>query len=229
METTDAEFIEIVKQASSICSVLGFLHKARVGTNYKMVRDRLANLGLMPDWVKRDTIPDIPLEERLCENSTYSRKQLKKRLIASGILKNVCAECGQLPEWNGKPLVLRLDHINGVNDDNRIENLRILCPHCDSQTSTFCGRNKKTVERVQHHCECGAPIYACSKRCRSCQNRRRHQPTKINWPSTPELLRMIEDTNYVQCGKTLGVSDNAVRKHLKSVTSTPHQFAAQPA
>jgi predicted ArsR family transcriptional regulator len=42
-------------------------------------------------------------------------------------------------------------------------------------------------------------------------------------------LRMIEDTNYVQCGKTLGVSDNAVRKHLKSVTSTPHQFAAQPA
>jgi len=216
MEITDAEFIEVVQRATSICGVLGLLHKAKVGTNYSMVRTRMAGLGLQPQWV-RPVPKRIPLDEHLCENSTYSRGKLKKRLLALGILKNVCAECGQLPMWNGKPLILRLDHINGVNDDNRIENLRILCPHCDSQTDTFCGRNKKAGEGVQRVCGgCGIPIYARSKQCLSCHNKQRHQPTKINWPPLPELLKMIEETSYFKCGKTLGVSDNAVRKHIRN-------------
>lgn len=85
----------------------------------------------------------IPLVEILVEDFTYSRGPLKIRLINEGILENICSECRIGPEWNGKPLVLALDHINGRNRDNRISNLRLLCPNCHSQTDTFAGRNSK--------------------------------------------------------------------------------------
>jgi AraC-like DNA-binding protein len=93
------------------------------------------------DIVVRPTA--IPLEDVLVEKSTYSRGTLKRRLITEEILKNECIECGQGPEWNDKPLTLVIDHINGVNNDNRLQNLRILCPNCHTQTATFAGRNAK--------------------------------------------------------------------------------------
>jgi len=76
-------------------------------------------------------------------NSSYSnRTLLKKRLKALGI-KWQCSECGVGDTWFGKPLVLQLDHINGVHNDHRRENLRLLCPNCHSQTPTFAGRSSK--------------------------------------------------------------------------------------
>jgi HNH endonuclease len=90
--------------------------------------------------IARNMRPD---EEVFCENSDFaSRMQIKKRLKAKG-LPQVCDECKLSGEWNGKPLVLQLDHINGVYNDNRIENLRLLCPNCHSQTDTFCAKNLK--------------------------------------------------------------------------------------
>jgi hypothetical protein len=93
--------------------------------------------GKQHDWT-----PTISFEEILVENSTYNnRSKLKSRLIKAGLLKNACYECG-IAEWRGKALSLVLDHINGQNDDNRLGNLRLLCPNCNSQTETFAGRNK---------------------------------------------------------------------------------------
>lgn len=80
----------------------------------------------------------------LVENSKTNRGSLKKRLIKAGLLKTECYECKLGTVWNGKNLVLVIDHINGVHNDNRIENLRLLCPNCNSQTETFSGKNKKT-------------------------------------------------------------------------------------
>jgi hypothetical protein len=57
------------------------------------------------------------------------------------LLEFSCSECG-LDSWLGKSLVLELDHINGIRSDNRLENLRLLCPNCHSQTETFRGRNR---------------------------------------------------------------------------------------
>lgn len=82
------------------------------------------------------------LESILVANSTYTKSNyLKTRLVNADIIKDECILCGTGPEWLGLPLTLQLDHINGDNRDNRLENLRVLCPNCHSQTATWGGRN----------------------------------------------------------------------------------------
>jgi len=84
------------------------------------------------------------LEEILIENSSYVNiATLKKRLVSEGVMDYKCNDCGNTGEWNGKPLSLQLDHANGINNDNRLENLRFLCPNCHSQTDTYAGKNNK--------------------------------------------------------------------------------------
>lgn len=83
------------------------------------------------------------LDQVLVEKSSYPRHCLKKRLLDNALLVYRCSICGQEPMWMGKPMTLILDHINGVNNDNRIENLRFVCGHCDSQLSTYKSRNRK--------------------------------------------------------------------------------------
>lgn len=70
-----------------------------------------------------------------------SRSTVKRHLLRAGILFNVCEECG-LDEWRGKPISIQVDHRNGIRDDHRIENLRMLCPNCHSQTDTFGAKNR---------------------------------------------------------------------------------------
>jgi 5-methylcytosine-specific restriction endonuclease McrA len=70
------------------------------------------------------------------------RGHVKVRLLREGLLSNQCEHCG-LTEWRGRPLSMHIDHINGVRDDHRLENLRMLCPNCHSQTETYGGRNAK--------------------------------------------------------------------------------------
>lgn len=82
------------------------------------------------------------LDDILIENSNYTNTHhLKNRLWKSGRLERRCYSCG-ISEWMGKEAPLQLDHINGNRTDNRIENLRILCPNCHSQTETWTGKNK---------------------------------------------------------------------------------------
>lgn len=78
------------------------------------------------------------------------RHTVKRVLLEAGILCNVCDECG-LGEWRGKPLSIQIDHVNGKRDDHRIENLRMLCPNCHSQTDTYGGRNnrRKTENKIE--------------------------------------------------------------------------------
>ena len=88
----------------------------------------------------------FPLEDVLVENSKYPRHCLKKRVIDNNLINYVCGCCGIEPVWQGKPMPLILDHINGINNDNRIENLRFVCSNCDTQLPTYKSRNKKQKE-----------------------------------------------------------------------------------
>lgn len=88
------------------------------------------------------------LEEILIEHSPVSRKTLRDYLAKYNILEYKCAKCGNIGEWQGESLTLQIDHINGVRDDNRKDNLRWLCPNCHAQTDTFTGKNKTTKEVV---------------------------------------------------------------------------------
>jgi 5-methylcytosine-specific restriction endonuclease McrA len=83
----------------------------------------------------------------LLSSPKRNRSHLKGRLIKAQLLENRCEACG-LESWLGRPLNMHLDHANGVRNDNRLENLRMLCPNCHSQTPTYSGRNAK-LRRLQ--------------------------------------------------------------------------------
>jgi hypothetical protein len=86
----------------------------------------------------------IELVDILIEYSTYGHTcDLKKRLYKEGLKQRFCELCGQSEEWKGKKMSLILDHINGVHRDNRIENLRIVCPNCNATLDTHGGKNIK--------------------------------------------------------------------------------------
>ena len=87
-------------------------------------------------------------EEVFIEHSTYPRKDIKKRILNQKLIPYECSECRNDGHHNGKSLVLQLDHINGKAEDNRLENLRFLCPNCHSQTSTYAGKST-TGNRVK--------------------------------------------------------------------------------
>lgn len=94
-------------------------------------------------FLKSYGVKKASFEECFCENSKVARHSVKNKIIKEHLIEYKCSFCGNIGEWNGSKLVLQLDHINGINNDNRLENLRFLCPNCHSQTKTYSGKNNK--------------------------------------------------------------------------------------
>ena len=123
--------------------------------------------------------------------------------------------------WQGKSLTLILDHINGINNDDRLENLRWVCPNCNQQLETTNGKNKK-VHRKKYYCiDCGKEISRNSIRCIECyakfkvtKPKQSSQRTEVSdmLVTREELKHLIRTTSFVKIGERYGVSDNAVRK-----------------
>lgn len=147
-QVSDNEFRKIVAESDSYSDILRQLGLSpKGGSSTDVVKRRIAELQCSISHFGTKTLKISPnvkysLDEILIENSSYANiSRLKKRLIKEERLEYKCACCG-ISEWLGKPLTLQLDHINGKNNDHRIENLRFLCPNCHSQTDTYAGKNK---------------------------------------------------------------------------------------
>ncbi len=165
-----------------------------------------------------------PIEEILVDGSTFNRSNLKNRLYATGLKTRTCELCGQGEEWRGKPMSLILDHINGVPNDNRLENLRIVCPNCAATLSTHCGRKNRLAER--DCARCGTPFQPrqrkqryCSFYCGARHNVGRRSPKpqtrKVTRPAYEQLTADLAEMSVVAVGRKYGVSDNAVRKWIR--------------
>jgi len=141
-----------VRYCISLRAVLRRLRLNASGANYKTIQATITRLRLdTSHFLGRGHLkgkshnwsPRLPLDVVLVMNSTYmSIQSLKRRLLAKNLLQRRCSVCG-LTDWRGAALALILDHINGDPRDHRLENLRLLCPNCNSQTPTFAGRNKR--------------------------------------------------------------------------------------
>ena len=146
---SDEEFNQIVAKANSYSDCLRALGLSTTGGYSTDVLKRriaeqncdISHFGKIKQN-KQTYQAKYSLDEILIENSSYANiTRLKERLIREGRMEYKCKNCG-IVEWLGQPLSLHLDHINGINNDHRIENLRFLCPNCHSQTETYAGRNK---------------------------------------------------------------------------------------
>ena len=168
--------------------------------------------------------PLRPLSEVLVENSMSSRGNLKERLFREGYKRRYCELCGQGEEWHGRTMSLILDHINGVGNDNRLANLRIVCPNCAATLDTHCGRGA-ALKRERDCLLCGATFRAkysshryCSLACgvrgpRSTEPR--PETRKVDRPPYARLKREVAAMGWSAVGRRYGVSDNAVRKWVR--------------
>ena len=144
---SDKEFIEIVKTSYSYSECIRKLGYTKVhGGSYRGLKNRIEKLNIDTSHMKPNHNSALKTrfhnDEIFCENSSY-KGRVRVRVLKENLIPYVCALCGIGGVWQGKELTLTLDHINGDHTDNRLKNLRFLCPNCDSQQETYCGKNKR--------------------------------------------------------------------------------------
>lgn len=229
------EAAEAVRTSANYSEALRKLGLRPAGGNHKLLRHwvddvwRISTEHFDPDAGRRRGIAreSKPLEKIMVEHSTYSRAHLKRRLFRQGLKEPVCEECGQGEEWRGGRMALILDHVNGVPDDHRLMNLRILCPNCAATLDTHCGRKNYGGPPQPREClRCGKTFMPrsrthsyCSRYCGSRWDRKgkpRPGARRAERPRYAQLLREIDETSYCAVARKYGVSDNAVRKWVKA-------------
>ena len=218
------QLVEYVNSSTCYKQVLEKLgYQACSGAIQQLLRERLRTENISTDHFTAPTGNRIT--KRTFENTTVSQKVLKEKYIKGNYSEYICSICRQEPIWQGKPLTLILDHINGINNDDRVENLRWVCPNCNYQLDTTNGKNIKRLREAgllsepktkKYYCiDCGKELSAASAtRCSDCASK----ATRIvERPSRDELKDLIRKQSFTSIGIKFGVSDNSIRKWCKSV------------
>ena len=239
---TDEEITKAVAENGTYVAINQDLGKSKNGGWYRWIKSHIKRLNLSTDhflnnsqrtklgwkntkYVAKKKVSD---EEIFSINSTFvSGSTLKKRFIAKTNCEVKCANCN-IEKWDNKPLVFELDHINGDSLDNRIENLRLLCPNCHSQTETYCGRNlKNRIEKKVYACEdCDKIVLKGSKRCAACASKERSNRPNSKYPNINTLIIECETLGWTAVGKKYGLTGNAVKRHvLKNNPQVKSKFA----
>jgi len=196
---------KVISLSNSIGDVLDKMSLRKAGGNYEIIKKYISLYELdTSHFIKSGdnmrNVVDIFVKKKLNTyltiNSKSSRSNIKRRIIEEGLLKNVCLLCGQDENWNGVKISLILDHINGVYNDNRIENLRIVCPNCNAGLETHCSRN-------------------CKVKKESIKIIKKNPNRKVERPTYEVLKDDVFHNGYSSTGRKYGVSDNSIRKWIK--------------
>lgn len=219
---TDEEFSEIVKKSSSIrevCHNLGYASDS--GSNPITVKRRIEKLNLDISHFSQTKPQKRTKENIFIEQSSASQATLRRWYKKGEYSPYECSICGLGPMWQEKELTLILDHINGNSKDDRLENLRWVCPNCNQQLETTGFKTMRTkneskecqemIKEPNHCIDCGKVICDRANRCVNCANKYRGQQ-KESRISKEELKEKIRFLPFTKIGEEYGISDNAVRK-----------------
>ena len=145
---TEEQLRQAVRLSTSLRQVLLHLNVAAFGGNYDVLRKAISHFRIDTShftgqaWNKGKKLkPKQSLEDYLSNKCAIQSYKLKKRLLKEKVLEPKCSKCN-LTEWLCEPIPLEPDHINGDNKDNRLLNLRPLCPNCHALTPTYRSRNR---------------------------------------------------------------------------------------
>lgn len=231
-QLTDKEIQNLLDSSKSFKDVVNKMgYTAFSGSLLSALRKRISESNLDVSTLDKNRLLARKSTQRtlisdsdfFTENSHHCGSSIKKRIIKNNLLSYSCAICSNLGLHNALPLVLQLDHINGINNDNRLENLRFLCPNCHSQTETYSGKRSKLP---QSFCSCGEKKFKKALNCKKCYHKNQKHKTKIIWP-TPELLsKEVWELPLTKLGQKYNISDVAVKKFCKkhSIPLPPHGF-----
>lgn len=221
----DRDVLEkIASESNSMSEMLSALNLNKNSGNYQTLKKycKLYNIEI-PIFSRKDCTKEAirrnttPLEELFSNRGIKVQGQvLRYRLVRFKGVKDECVRCGQLPIWLGKELVLEVDHIDGDIFNNNIENLRILCLHCHSQTDNFRGRN--SGKKIYNYCPCGTKISKGSVRCRECNGsyKKSEYLKNCRYPSLDILyLEYLKDGSFEKLAVRYSVNSNSIRKYIK--------------
>ena len=229
------QIASISRSFSQFCRNLGY--KSNSTKTRDTIKDRINKLGIdishfsmnnymMPPYFNdfRNATMDlgptpsaINIEKRTEENtfiknSDVCQSVLRKKYFQGNYTPYICSICGLKPFWNGKELTLILDHINGENHDDRLENLRWVCPNCNIQLETSNGRNQRVLSKKYYCVDCGKEISKGSTRCSACSCKSRTISLDEMLISREHLKNLIREKSFSELGRLYNVSDNAIRK-----------------
>ncbi len=214
-EISKEELTLIVDKSRSKTEVLEQLNYRNPATPlFAKLHDRFRSDNISVDHFchTRCVEPGLSFAEYIQKHERARSQVIKRKLLKEELLPYRCALCKIGPKWNGKELVLQLDHIDGNHHHNDLPNLRFVCPNCHTQTPTFGRRNNR--KRKPNRCsECETIISRRSKWCQKCAaGALKHKRRKVTWPTKEELTTLIKTHTFVALGKQFQVSDNTVRK-----------------
>ena len=219
----------VIADCDSLSQVLEKLNIPRAGNNTATLRKKLEEFNIDYSHFtygakgKKGIENYVPVKEYLGTGKYIQTTKLKEKLIKEGLKKNEC-ENPKCPCKNGywldNPISYQLHHINGKHDDNRLENLQILCPNCHSQTDNW---GTKKLKNINYCKDCGKEISRSSTYCIKCAVKHRNQ-FKVDPKDRPDkekLLSLIKEYPFTKIGEMYGVTDNTIRKWCKNY-GIPH-------
>lgn len=214
------ELIDKISKCTSLSQILKDYNLRAAGGNFNTLRKRLEydniNIDHIPRGINSNNNRSFNRENKLSNeelftiNSSYSRNTIRRRLLNDSIIEYKCSICKGNPFWNDLNLTLILDHVNGIYNDHRLENLRFVCPNCNSQLDTHCGKNFKKHKQINKCIDCNTKILTSSNRCGKCYAF--HRKLMNGFPKKEILERDIQERPMYLIGKKYKVSGATIKK-----------------